>query len=48
MLGCDFLRNQSNDNGVDLEFLQVDGGNAVLLGDEIREVILVQIAELVI
>ena len=46
MLVCDILGNQSNYSGVDLEFLQIDGGNAVLLGDEIREIVLVQIAEL--
>jgi hypothetical protein len=45
VLGCDFLGNQPNDSGVDLEFLEVDGGNALLLRDEIREIILVQVAE---
>jgi hypothetical protein len=45
VLGGDILGNQPNDGGIDFEFLEVDGGNAVLLGDEIREVVFIEITE---
>src|SRR5439155_7120987 len=40
------LGHQPDDLGVDVEFLQVDGGDAVLLGEEVRELGLLDEAEL--
>ena len=46
VLGGDLLGNQLNHRRLDLELVDVDGGNTVLLGDEVREIGLVQEAEL--
>jgi hypothetical protein len=46
VLGGDLLRNQVDHRLIDLEFVDVDRRDAVLLGDEVAEVGLVQEAEL--
>ena len=42
----DFLRDQGEDIPIEVEFGQVDGGNAILLGEKLREIVLLDRAHL--